>query len=213
MKNNGFAFAAAGTVMTILFLAIVNMLTSPGTNWFVYPAFGILWWPVSILFLSRGQHKAFSVAGCVMILVFLSAVNLMFSPGVPWVLLTIFPVLWWPVTILFGRRAGTTGFAIVSCLLAMLYYGFLNLAYFPGHPWMIYVAYALFWWPMTLFFVRRHAMRAYSFAGAVITIVFFVAVNLITTPFHIWFVYPVFVVLWWPLSTFFFHTRPRPHAV
>jgi hypothetical protein len=214
MKKYSFGFAAAGSLLTILFLAIVNYLTSPGTLWFVYPAFGILWWPVAILFLSSGQIRAFSVTGCVMLLLFLGSINVLFSPGVPWVLCAFLPVLWWPVSVFFGHRAGSLGFALFSCLAALLYYGWLNLTFFPGHPWLIYIAYALLWWPMTLFFVRRHMMTAYAVAGALLTILFFIAVNMVTSPLVIWCVYPIFAVLWWPLALFFFSYRMKqqPHA-
>jgi hypothetical protein len=207
MKNNAFGFAAAGSLLIIAFLVIVNLLTSPGTLWFVYPAFCVLWWPVSILFLSSGRIKAFSVTGGIMVLAFLALINYLFSPAVPWVLCTVFPAVWWPVTSFLGRRAGSISFAVVSVLVALLYYGWLNLAVFAGHPWLLYVAYALLWWPMTLFFVRRRMLTAYAVAGALLTIVFFIAVNVVTTPSVIWCVYPIFAVLWWPLSLYFFRFK------
>lgn len=53
---------------------------------------------------------------------------------------------------------------------------------------------------------RTGLALAFSVWGAVITAAFFVFINLYCTPGVIWFVYPVFAVLWWPL-TMFFHWR------
>jgi hypothetical protein len=43
----------------------------------------------------------------------------------------------------------------------------------------------------------------YSLWGSLLIILLVVFVNLYYTPWNIWFVYPTFVVLWWPLTMFF----------
>jgi hypothetical protein len=215
MKKTTLGFSVAGSILIIAFLAIVNLMTSPGYLWFVYPAFVALWWPVGLLFLSKGRYKAFSVTGSILLLAFFVTVNLLFCPDVPWALFTALPVLWWPTAAFMERQAGSIGFALCSFLAAMLYYGWLNLAVFPGHPWLVYVAYGLIWWPMSLFFVKRRRLFAFSVAGALLTILFFAAVNWVTSPAVIWCVYPIFGVLWWPLAMYFFAYKPRkrPQAV
>jgi hypothetical protein len=208
MKNTRLGFAVAGSILTILFLAFVNLTTSRDNLWFLYPAFAVLWWPISVHFAAKGRMKSFSAVGSLMIMAFLFSVNIIHSPWVPWYLLALLPVVWWPVTTLLGKRAAGFGFSLVSALIAILYYGVLNAFVFPGHPWIIYVAYALIWWPMTLFFREKRRWSSFSVTGALLTIVFFLIVNRITTPNHFWAVYPIFAVLWWPLSMFCFrHNR------
>jgi hypothetical protein len=204
MKSTTFGFAAAGSIMTILFLAFINFTTSGGYLWFVYPAFAMLWWPLSVFFAAKGKYKSFSLAGSLLILAFLFSINFMFSPAVPWLLFAALPVLWWPAITFLGKRAASMGFAITSFCVALIYYGALNLFMFPAHPWIIYVAYGMIWWPVSQFFLRRKQQFAYSVLGTIFTIVFFMAVNFITTPHNPWFIYPAFAVLWWPLTIYFF---------
>jgi len=51
---------------------------------------------------------------------------------------------------------------------------------------------------------RNHAYRLwFSIAGSALIIGLMVFINLYYSPFTIWFVYPVFAVLWWPLVMLF----------
>jgi hypothetical protein len=49
---------------------------------------------------------------------------------------------------------------------------------------------------------------AFSVWGCILTSALFIFINLYYTPGNIWFVYPLFAVLWWPMSLFF-HWRHR----
>jgi hypothetical protein len=49
----------------------------------------------------------------------------------------------------------------------------------------------------------------FSIWGSLLIISLFVFANFYYTPDEIWFVYPTFVVLWWPLSMFFYWLRTK----
>jgi hypothetical protein len=49
----------------------------------------------------------------------------------------------------------------------------------------------------------------FSIWGSLLIISLFVFANFYYTPNEIWFVYPTFVVLWWPLSMFFYWLRTK----
>jgi hypothetical protein len=49
----------------------------------------------------------------------------------------------------------------------------------------------------------------FSVFGSVLIIALFVFMNFYYSPEIIWFVYPTFVVLWWPLSMFFYWLRKK----
>jgi hypothetical protein len=49
----------------------------------------------------------------------------------------------------------------------------------------------------------------FSIFGSVLIIALFVFMNFYYSPEIIWFVYPTFVVLWWPLSMFFYWLRKK----
>lgn len=204
MNNIKLGFALTGSILTIALLFYINYTYSRDFPWFIYPAFALLCWPAGVYFISRGRVKGLSIVGSIMILLFLLLINIVFSPCVLWVLFALAPLIWWPVTALLGKRASGTAFAVFSFFAAMLYYGLLNIFVFTGHPWVIYIAFALFWWPLSRHLARRRHLFALSVVGASISIVFFLAVNLITSTGFLWFVYPSFGILWWPLSVYFF---------
>ena len=47
----------------------------------------------------------------------------------------------------------------------------------------------------------------FSIWGSLLIICFFIFINFYYTPHTIWFVYPTFAVLWWPLSMYFYWLR------
>ncbi|WP_042352358.1 hypothetical protein [Bacillus massiliigorillae] len=55
---------------------------------------------------------------------------------------------------------------------------------------------------------KRNYMKkihfGYSVCGSVLIISFFLFINMYYSPSVIWFVYPTFAVLWWPLTIYFY---------
>ena len=43
-------FSIWGSVLIIALVLFINVSYSPSVLWFVYPTFGVLWWPLSMLF-------------------------------------------------------------------------------------------------------------------------------------------------------------------
>ncbi len=55
LKNN-LLFAVAGSALIIALFMFINLYYSPHALWFVYPAFAVIWWPLS-MFLYYLNHK------------------------------------------------------------------------------------------------------------------------------------------------------------
>lgn len=55
MKNN-LLYSVAGSALIIALFMFINLYYTPRTIWFVYPAFGVIWWPLSML-LYYLNHK------------------------------------------------------------------------------------------------------------------------------------------------------------
>ncbi len=49
-KNN-FYFSICGSILLISLFVFINLYYTPSTVWFIYPTFGILWWPLSMFFV------------------------------------------------------------------------------------------------------------------------------------------------------------------
>lgn len=204
MNKHHIGFATAGSLMSIIFFMIVNYLTSPHTIWFIYPTFLLLLWPLSLIFIVTKKVKLFSFVYSILFIIFLITINYLYSPSHPWFLYAAFPVIWWPISLLFGNKAKTLTFAIITSICTIFYYSFLNFLLSPQYPWAIYPAFAVLWWPMSLYYVRKKNYFGLSVTASLLLIIFFISVNIISTPYIIWAVYPIFLVLWWPLSMYYF---------
>jgi hypothetical protein len=55
-NRNNLLYAVIGSLLIIALMLFINLYYSPGTIWFVYPAFGVIWWPLSTL-LYYLNHK------------------------------------------------------------------------------------------------------------------------------------------------------------
>lgn len=206
-RMQSLAVAAAFSVLIIVYYAALNILLTPGHFWAIYPIYLTLWWPLSLYFTGKGQYKAFSVVGAVMTIAFLIATN-MLHPSYPWALFACFPVIWWPTAMFLGKQMGGFKFSIFCSVCTLFWYGALNLFIAPGSPWVMFIAYALLWWVLSVNFYGRNCPHVYAVVMSVISIVFFAAVNYIYSPGAIWAFYPAFAVLWWPVTLLF----ARHHA-
>ena len=53
----GFPYSLAGAALIIALTIFINAYYTPGTIWCVYPIFGVIWWPVAMLFAwLRGRN-------------------------------------------------------------------------------------------------------------------------------------------------------------
>jgi len=207
MDRYTIGFVAAGSLMSMVFLVVVNYLTSPDFMWFLYPVFALLVWSISWIFLMQRKHKPHSVLCSLLIIVFLIVINYLHSPDHPWFLYAIFPIVWWPVSTLFGKKAKTLPFACIASLCTIVYYSILNIYISPPYPWAIYPAYAVLCWPLALYYVQNRNYFGLSISASFLTILFFITVNLVSSPGTIWAIYPIFLILWWPLSMYYYHFK------
>lgn len=203
-----------GSIVLITFFIITNYVTSPSEIWFYYPVFVVIWWPLSIFFSSPSTIKGYSVLGSLITIAFLTLENSMRSPDCPWALFTYFPLLMWPIAVLLGKRLGKLSTALISCFAGIVYYTILNIYVFKGFPWAIFPAYAFLWWPLSIAFAKRGRLLIFSAIGSLMSAALFIAINLFTTPNNIWAVYPIFAIIWWPLSIYYFvHLRQKVDTV
>jgi hypothetical protein len=199
-RRNLVGFALAGSILTIGFLAAVNLQNSPEHLWFLYAVGPLAWWPVGMYFKSHSRLRSLSLAGSALMIAYFIAVNLFLSPGHMWFLYACYPFVWWPIVMYLGRKAGTLAFALVCSAVTIAYYAALNLLLSPGYPWAVYPAFAVAWWPLSMYFAKKRQWIGYSFAASALAIAFFIIVNLVSSPGVNWAIYPIFAVLWWPMA-------------
>ncbi|MEC2076219.1 hypothetical protein [Metabacillus fastidiosus] len=209
MKKNAISFAIAGSIMSMIFFFTVNYLTSHAYLWFIYPTFALMLWPISVYCVKKGKHKLLSVLCSTVIIIYLIAENIINSPNHPWVLYAIYPLLWWPILTILGEKAKTMEAASLGSLSVIAYYLLLNIIFSAEYLWFIYPTFAVLWWPLSVHHMRKNASFEFSVHASILIIIFFIIVNIISSPNTIWAVYPIFCVLWWPLSMYYFVYKRR----
>ncbi len=188
--------------LTIIAMVItVNLLTSPGFLWCIFPVFGVLWWPLSVYFAGKRQPFAYSLCGTALLIGLFVATYLVASPGAhPWFLYPLFGVVWWPISVYFASKKQPLLFSVIGfVLLAALFVGLYLLVSPHAHPWYLYPLLGAFWWPLSVWGAKKGA-RAFSVAGGLTVILSLLVLNLVTSPGFWWWVYPAFFTLWWPVS-------------
>lgn len=207
-KGHGKTFSMIGSLVIIAASFITNYVTSPSVIWFYYPAFAAIWWPLSVMLADPRTIKVYSATGALIIAAFFTLENFLKSPLCPWALLTYFPVLMWPVGVFLGKRLGKLYIALFGSITGILYYTILNITVFTGYPWAIFPAYALLWWPLAIYSFAKHKRPLlFAVAGTLLSSALFITVNAVSSPETIWAVYPIFAILWWPLSIYYYVYR------
>lgn len=204
MMKNYVGFATAGCIMSMIFLMIVNYITSPSTLWFIYPCFFLLLWPISLYFVFKKSAKQLSLFCSLVLIAFLITENLIHSPDYLWFFYAAYPIIWWPILMHLGAKSGSLRVAIIGSLTTILYYSSFNFFGSPDYPWAIYPAFAVIWWPLAIYHVKRKTFVFFSFTASLLISVFFITVNIVSSPNTVWAVYPIFAVIWWPLSMYFY---------
>ncbi|MBN1777267.1 MAG: hypothetical protein JW811_04015 [Clostridiales bacterium] len=199
--NKQLRAALVYSAMIIATVVTVNLLTSPGFLWFVFPVFGLLWWPLSVYFAGKKKPFAYAVCGAALLCGLFLVTYLLTSPGAhPWFIYPMLGVVWWPLSVYFtGKKKplpfALLGFAVIAALFVLLWV----LTGTGTHPWFVYPILGVFWWPLSVWGAKKGA-RAFAVAGGLYTILMLLAVNLVTSPAFWWWVYPAFFALWWPAS-------------
>lgn len=198
------SFSVVGSLMTMLFLAIVNYSTTPQTLWFIYPCLLLLLWPITLYFMSKKLYKQYAVVCSAMIIAFLITENLLYSPQHLWFIYAIYPIIWWPILMFLEEKAKTLNIALIGCVSTIIYYSIINIIMSPQYPWAIYPAFLVIWWPLALYHAQKKTFVAFSVYASLLISIFFIIVNIVSSPSTVWAIYPIFVVLWWPLSMYFY---------
>lgn len=182
--------------MIIIFFLAVNLITSPGFLWFIFPVYAALWWPVSV-FMARGKTiRIYSLIMSLFSLGYIALLNYLTVPAEPWFLYIAFPLLLWPAVMHTGRHAARLPFAIAGSLIGLGTYLVLNIFVPPGHPWFLYLALPLLWWPITIAIKKVASNLMFLFVSVTIFMIYYGFLNIFISPGHAWSLYLLYPYAW-----------------
>ncbi len=202
-------YSLIASLLTIAYVAGTNLSLNPENLWFLYTVFPLILWPALMYTEKQAGSLPVAIIGSLTGITYYMVLNIFMFAGHPWILYLVLPLVWWPVTIMFGKATKKIAFLFISISVFMLYYSLLNIFVSPGYPWSLYLLYPYAWAAIGMYFGIRRKAFALSIAATLITAVFVSIMNLVLTPNTIWAVFPIFAILWWPLSLYFFKIRNR----
>jgi hypothetical protein len=117
VKNAGLslAFSVWGGILITALVLFINFYYTPEVIWFVYPAFGVVWWPMVMFFRwiriknDNPVGLAFSVCSYILIIGVLLFINVYYTPRTIWVVYPAFAVLWWTLVMFFRNLRKKNG--------------------------------------------------------------------------------------------------------
>lgn len=198
-RHYSIGFSLAGSLIIIMFLAFINFSTEVSFPWFIFPAYAVLWWPITTIFIGKHSMKMLSLIGSLATIALLVIINYLTSWNYPWFLFPSFAILWWPFAALFGIKR-SKALSVIGSLVIITFSIITNYITTPSVIWFYYPAFVVLWWPLSLFFSGPRTIKLYSVLGSMITIAFLSIENVIKTPNCPWALLTYFPVLMWPVG-------------
>ncbi len=93
-------------------------------------------------------------------------------------------------------------FAWLGSILCILFFLVVNYLTNPDYLWFIYPTFFLLLWPFSMYSIKHKNLKLHSLFTSVILILFFITINYVHSPFHPWFLYASYPILWWPTLMF-----------
>ncbi len=202
-RLGGFKFSVIASAIVIAYYGALNILLEPMSPWVIFVVFAVLWWPLSVYFYGHHCPHKYAAVMSTLTIVFLAAVNAIYSPGALWAHYPSFAILWWPMTLCFAKNRKWFAYSVVAALLSIVFFAVVNVTTSPGYPWSVFPSLGILWWPLTAGFAGKRKPLAFAVAGAVLVVGTLLTVNLITSSGFLWSLFPSFGVLWWPLAAGF----------
>lgn len=207
MKSKLITYSLGISILVVMALAVVNILTNNGLLWFIYPSLAILCIPSVISFIKWGDLKKFSLQGSMLLLAFFVLEYMIIEYNHPWFVYTILPIILWPIIIYHKNKLNNIAFSLIIIPIIAGYYIVLNIIFSPLFFWSVFVVFLIIWWPICLYYYKKHNIMGFSLISSIVLTGMFIVTNIITTPSCLWAVYPIFAVIWWPLTIYFFNYK------
>lgn len=187
--------------MIVATLLAVNLLTSAGYLWCVYPILGVLWWPLSAYFTHRMQPLRYALCGTGLLCVLFVLAYAISTPGAhPWFVYPVLAVLWWPLSV-WGREAGARRFSLAGAGLIAVTLLAVNLLTAPGFWWWVYPTFFVVWWPLSVYLGKRAGTMTFAAGSAAAAFLFLALMHRLQTPHAVpWYLFALLPLAWWPVS-------------
>ena len=131
----------------------------------------------------------------------------MTTPGYPWFVYPFFIILLGLITYIFIDQNKYKMYCLSVSLWLSLFLFVINIIHTPSVLWFLLAVYPILGWSILLFLGNRCLNAPIAWFGAILTIIYYGVLNIIFGLEYLWFIYPTFIVLWWPLVVYFIRKK------
>ncbi|MDQ0207262.1 hypothetical protein [Alkalicoccobacillus murimartini] len=160
----------------------------------------------------KKEDVPFSIIASLFTILFLFFINWMTTPEQLWAIYPALFLLFWPLNALFKFPNGHKWYSLCASILLICILLAINLVETPGYLWILYAWLPILYWPLVVFAGRLAAMPTFSVLASIFFLLYYVGLNIYFEPGFPWFIFPAFVILWWPMSVTF-AKRPMLYSV
>lgn len=208
-KAKSVPFAIVSAVIITVYYVLINIFVEPRHPFWIYVAYALIWWPLSLAFRGKVDRKVIAIIALAANIAFILYFSQIVRPEYNWSIYLFGPAVLFSIMIFIGEKCKTFSFSIFAYISLLAYYGYVNFFIENGHPFILYIAFAFAWWPISLSFVKHKNPFRFSLAAFCLIAAFFIGTNLATTPHILWAVYPIGAAAFWPLSILVFGNKGR----
>lgn len=149
-------FAVLGAAAIIGYYIFLYCRLTPGVHpWYLYIILPALWWPVCSALKRKALTIGFQLISLAAFVAYYTILNAILSPQTFWSIHLFYPVLWAVMGIYFGYSKKFFAFSVCAAVVTIAYFSIVNYIYSPNVIWAVYPAFAILWWPLSMYFFRR----------------------------------------------------------
>lgn len=154
-KAKTLTFSIVSALVIIGYYVMQYLLLTPGVHpWYLYIILPVIWWPVCTTFRDKLHTKTFAFISLGVFTIYYSVLNLILSPNYLWVIYIIYAFSWVVMGNYFRKRKKYFALSICASIVTIVFFSLVNYMNSPNHIWAIYPAFAIVWWPLSLYFFR-----------------------------------------------------------
>jgi hypothetical protein len=149
------ALTRLSSISVSIILVYNYILSQTYHPWILYPAFPLVWLFLMTFFTKQTKTFWFALFSASTGILYYGILNFLLTPNTFWFIYPSFALIWWPLAVFYTKTKKPLLFSLPASLLTMALFVGINLLTSPKVLWSIFPIFALAWWPMSVYFIKR----------------------------------------------------------
>jgi hypothetical protein len=149
-------FAVIGAALIIAYHIAVYYIQTPNVHpWYWYIILPAVWWPVCMALRKQIRRIWFLLFSFLVFAIYYVVLNVIFSPEYFWSLSLLYLEIVAVINLYYARRKKPFALSVWISVVTIIFFSLINYINTPYVIWAIYPAFAIIWWPLSVYFYKR----------------------------------------------------------